>query len=93
LIEWCAQEIKKKTIKSKEQTDCTPYQVYDFTIFELAICTCDIQSGWRDTFERHREDRRRDLFMGKLNPEKFSQRLQDMNKYLDFIPIEKSTGT
>jgi hypothetical protein len=32
---------------------------------------------------------RRDLFMGKLNPEKFSQRLQDLNRYLDFIPIEK----
>jgi hypothetical protein len=28
--------------------------------------------------------------MGKLNPEKFSQRLEEMNKYLDYIPIEKS---
>jgi hypothetical protein len=35
---------------------------------------------------------RRDLFMGKLNPEKFSQRLQEMNRYLDFIPMEKNTG-
>jgi hypothetical protein len=34
---------------------------------------------------------RRDLFMGKLNPEKFSQRLQDPNRYLDFIHIEKTT--
>jgi hypothetical protein len=33
---------------------------------------------------------RRDLFMGKLNPEKFRQRLQDLNRYLDFIPIEKT---
>jgi hypothetical protein len=32
---------------------------------------------------------RRDLFMGKLNPEKFSQRLQDLNKYLNYIPIER----
>jgi hypothetical protein len=32
---------------------------------------------------------RRDLFMGKLILEKFSQRLQDLNRYLDFIPIEK----
>jgi hypothetical protein len=32
---------------------------------------------------------RRYLFMGKLNPEKLSQRLADMNKYLDYIPIEK----
>jgi hypothetical protein len=33
----------------------------------------------------------RDLFMGKLNPEKFSQRRQDLNKYLDFIPNEKTS--
>jgi hypothetical protein len=33
---------------------------------------------------------RRNLFMGKLNPEKFSQTLQDLNRYLDFIPIEKT---
>jgi hypothetical protein len=26
-----------------------------------------------------------------LNPEKFSQRLQDLNKYLDYIPIERKT--
>jgi hypothetical protein len=50
----------------------------------------DIQSGWRDAYERHREYTRRDFFMGKLNPEKFSQRLQDLNRYLDFIPIEKT---
>jgi hypothetical protein len=36
---------------------------------------------------------RRDLFMGKLNPEKFSQRLQDLNKYFDYIPIERTTMT
>jgi hypothetical protein len=28
--------------------------------------------------------------MGKLNPEKFSQRLEELNKYLYYIPIEKS---
>jgi hypothetical protein len=33
---------------------------------------------------------RRDLFMGKLNPEKISQRLQDLNKYVDYIPIERT---
>jgi hypothetical protein len=38
-----------------------------------------------------REYMRRDIFMGKLNPEKFSQRLQDLNKYLDYIPIERTT--
>jgi hypothetical protein len=35
----------------------------------------------------------RDLFMGKLNPEKFSQRLQDLDRYLDFIPIEKTSDS
>jgi hypothetical protein len=29
--------------------------------------------------------------MGQLNPEKFSQRLQDLNRYLDFIPIENTS--
>jgi hypothetical protein len=36
---------------------------------------------------------RRDIFMGRLNPEKFSQRLQDLNRYLDFIPIEKTSDS
>jgi hypothetical protein len=58
----------------------------------LSIRAFDIQSGWRDAYERQREyNKRRDLFMGKLNPEKFSQRLQDLNRYLDFIPIEKTS--
>jgi hypothetical protein len=30
--------------------------------------------------------------MGKLNPVKFSQIMQDMTKYLDFIHTERSTG-
>jgi hypothetical protein len=29
--------------------------------------------------------------MGKLNTEKFSQRLEELNKYLEYIPIEKAT--
>jgi hypothetical protein len=57
----------------------------------LAICAFDIQSGWRDAYERQREYMRRDLFMVNLNPEKFSQRLQDLKRYLDFIPIEKTS--
>jgi hypothetical protein len=32
---------------------------------------------------------RRNVFMDKLNPDKFSQRLQDMNRYFDFIPMKK----
>jgi hypothetical protein len=57
----------------------------------LTIRAFDIQSGWRDAYERQREYIRRDIFMGKVNPEKFSQRLQDLNKYLDYIPIERTT--
>jgi hypothetical protein len=64
-----------------------------FPFFELAIRAFDIQSGWRDAYERQREYMRRDLFMGKLNPEKFSERLQDLNRYLDFIPIEKTSDS
>jgi hypothetical protein len=86
-----AQEAKNKTRKAKEQTLHTPNQIYDCAIFELGIRAFDIQSGWRDAYERQREYMRRDLFMGKLNPEKFSQRLQDLNKYLDYISIERTT--
>jgi hypothetical protein len=59
----------------------------------LAIHAFDIQSGWRDADERQREYMRRYIFMGKLNPEKFSQILQDLNNYLDYIPIERTTLT
>jgi hypothetical protein len=88
-----AQETKNKTRKAKEQTQYTPQHIYDCAIFELAIRAFDIQSGWRNSYERQREYMRGDLFMGKLNPEKFSQRLQDLNKYLDYIPIERTTLT
>jgi hypothetical protein len=82
---------KNKTRKAKEQMEYTSQQSYDCAIFELAIRSFDIQSGWRDAFGRQREYMRRICFMGKLNPEKFSQRLQDLNKYLDYIPIERAT--
>jgi hypothetical protein len=79
--------------KANEQTEYTPQQVHDCAIFELVIHDFDVQSGWRDAFERSREYTRRDLFTKKLNPETFSQRLQYMNKYLDYnIPNERSTG-
>jgi hypothetical protein len=87
------QEAKNRVRKAKTQTDHTPNQIYEFAIFELAIRAFDIQSGWRDAYERHREYMRRDIFMGILNPEKFSQRLQDLNRYLDFIPIKKQVTT
>jgi hypothetical protein len=87
-----SQEAKNRIRKAKNQTMHTPNQIYDCAIFELAIRAFEIQSGWRDAYERQREYTRRDLFMGKLNPEKFSQRLQDLNKYLDYIPIEKNNS-
>jgi hypothetical protein len=88
-----SQEVKNKIRKTKTQTEYTPKEIYDFAIFELSIQEFDIQSGWRDAYERQREYTRGDLFMGKLNPEKFSQRLQDLNRYLDFIPIEKTSDS
>jgi hypothetical protein len=91
LNEWRAQEAKNKRRKGKEQMMHTPQQIYDCAIFELAIRAFGIQSGWRDAYERQREYMRRNMFMGKLNPEKFIQRLQDLNKYLDYIPIERTT--
>jgi hypothetical protein len=84
-----AQEVKNKTSLAKNTMELTPHQIYDYAIFELAIRAFDTHSGWRDVFERQREYMRRDLFMGKLNPEKFSQRLQEMNRYLDFILMGK----
>jgi hypothetical protein len=56
-------------------------QICNNTIVGLATRAFDTQSGWRDAFERQREYMRRYWFMGKLNPGKFSQRLQEMNKY------------
>jgi hypothetical protein len=86
-----SQEAKNRVRETKTLVDHTPKQIYDFAIFELSIRAFYIQSGWRGAYERQREYTRRDLFMGKLNPEKFSQRLQDLNRYLDFIPIEKTS--
>jgi hypothetical protein len=49
------QETKNKTRKAKEQTEYTPQHIYECAIFELAICAFDIQSGWRDAYERQHE--------------------------------------
>jgi hypothetical protein len=62
------QEAKNKLRKIKTLTEHIPKQIYDLAIFELAIRAFDIQSGWRDAYERQREYTRRDIFMGKLNP-------------------------
>jgi hypothetical protein len=86
-----SQEAKNKARKFKTLVEHTPKQMYDFSILELSIRAFAIQSGWRDANGRQREYTRKDLFMGNLNPEKFSQRLQDLNRYLDFIPIEKTS--
>jgi hypothetical protein len=88
-----SQEAKHRVRKSKTIAEHTPKQIYDFTLFELSIRAFDIQSGWRDAYERQREFMRRDIFMGRLDPEKFSQRLQNINRYLDYIPIEKRSDS
>jgi hypothetical protein len=88
-----SQEAKNKVRRFKTLVEHTPKQTYDFAIFELSTQAFDIQSGWMDAYERQREYTRRDLFMGELNPEKFSQRLQDLNRYLYFIPIEKTSDS
>jgi hypothetical protein len=86
-----SQEAKNRVRKAKTQTEHTPKHIYNFAIFELEIRAFDIQSGWRDDYERQREYMRRDLFMGRLSQEKFSQRLQDQNRYFDCIPVEKTS--
>jgi hypothetical protein len=93
LNEKCSQEAKNMVRKSKTIVEHTTKQIYDFSLFELSIRAFDIQSGWSDAYERQREYTRRDLFMGRLNPEKFSQRLQELNRYLDYIPIEKTSDS
>jgi hypothetical protein len=75
-----SQEANNRVRKSITIAEHTPKQIYDFAIFELSIRAVDIQIGWRDAYERQREYMRRYLFMGRLNPEKFSQRLQDLNR-------------
>jgi hypothetical protein len=84
-----SQDANNRVRKSKTLTEHTPKQIFDFALFELSIRAFDIQSGWRDAYERQKEYMRRDLFMGRPNPEKFSQRLHDLNRYLDYTPIEK----
>jgi hypothetical protein len=54
LSERHSQEAKKRIRKANEQTMHTPQQIYDCAIFELAIRAFDIQSGWRDAYERQR---------------------------------------
>jgi hypothetical protein len=73
LSERRSQEAKNRICKAKEKTMHTPNQIYDCAIFEVAIFAFEIQSGWRYAYERQIEYMRRDLFMRKLNPEKFSQ--------------------
>jgi hypothetical protein len=79
--------------KANTIAENTPKQIVDFAIFEWSIRAFDIQSGWRYAYERQREYTRRDLFMGRLDQEKFRQILQDLNRYLDYIPIEKTSDS
>jgi hypothetical protein len=67
-----AQEVKNLTRLAKKAMELTPQQIYDYAIFELAILSFDTHSGCRDAFERQCECMKRDIFTGKLNPDKFS---------------------
>jgi hypothetical protein len=46
------QEVKNKTQFAKNINELKPWQIYDYAVFELAICAFDTQSGWRDAVER-----------------------------------------
>jgi hypothetical protein len=52
LSERRAQDVKNDTRKAKEQTEYTLQHIYDCKIFQLGIRAFDIQSRWRDAFER-----------------------------------------
>jgi hypothetical protein len=52
LNERWAKEAKNKTLKAKEQAVYTPQPIYYCAIFEMAVRAFDIQSGWRDAYER-----------------------------------------
>ena len=86
-----AQVAKNLIRKAANKPEFSANAIYDLAIFELSIRAFDSQSGWRDAFERQREYMRRDLFMGKLNPEKFSQRLQDMKCWI-ISPLRRIQG-
>jgi hypothetical protein len=88
-----SQDAKNRVCKAKTLTEHTPKKIFDFALFELSVPAFDIQSSLRDAYERQKEYMRRDLFMGRFNPEKFSQILQDLNRYLDSIPIEKTSDS
>jgi hypothetical protein len=47
-----SQEAKNRVRKSKTIAEHTPKQIYDFARFELSIRAFDIQSRWRDAYER-----------------------------------------
>jgi hypothetical protein len=85
-----AQMAKNTIHAAKNKTELNEQHIHDYAIFELVIRDFDIQNGLRDAFEHQSDYIRRDLLMGKLSPEKFSKQLEEMNKYLDYIPIEKS---
>jgi hypothetical protein len=65
------QEAKNRVRKAKTQTEHTPSQIYEFSIFELAIRAFDIQSGWRDAYERQREyNTREEIFSWENSTQK-----------------------
>jgi hypothetical protein len=79
---------KQKTKRARRRNrQCIPpnkFMIAQFLNWQSVLLASKVDG------EMPREYTRRDHFMGKLNPEKFSQKLQDLNKYLDYIPIERT---
>jgi hypothetical protein len=50
-----ARMAKNKIRAAKNQNELNEQHIYDYAIYERSIRAFDIQSGWRDAFERQRE--------------------------------------
>jgi hypothetical protein len=66
LNERWTQETKKQNTQGEGSNRVHSRKKYDCAIFVLAIRAFDIQSGWRDAYDRQREYMRKDIFIGKL---------------------------
>jgi hypothetical protein len=86
-----SQEEKNRICKAKTIIEHTPKQIYDFAIFEwqFMLLTSKVD-GEMPT--RGRENTREEIFSWENSTQISSvKRLLDLNRYLDFIPIEKTS--
>jgi hypothetical protein len=82
------QKTKRTRRRSRRCITRNKFMIVQFLNWQSVLLTSKVDE---EMPMRGRENMRRDLFMGKVNPEKISQILQDLNKYLDYIPIERKT--